>query len=108
MDTTATYSCFSGFIGFTFDTLSIADSDPSISVTASSTPPGLMSGTFSTSVDWLVSSAYLGICDEHFEIDGTFTGDDDLSATLTYWYVETIPGACFDCLPGTISFTATR
>ena len=108
MDSTAAYSCFAGFIGFSFDELTIADNAPSISVTPNSTPPGAMGGSFSTATDFSVDVALLGVCDEHFQIDGTFTGTDTLSATLTYWYVEPIPGGCFDCVGGTISFTASR
>ena len=73
-----------------------------------SAQPGTMSGTL-TAQDFSVSLVIPGGCEEAYSLNGSFTGDDSFSATLTATFTDpTGLGWCFDCVSQSWSLTGSR
>ena len=98
-----TYSCLSGLYGWNFSTVSVVDSNPAIVVTAPTTPPGSMTGTFSSSTAFSASWTIGTLCVETYTFTGNFTSASTFSATFTSSFV----GTCLDCVTNSWTVTGT-
>ncbi|MCO4771793.1 MAG: putative metal-binding motif-containing protein [Deltaproteobacteria bacterium] len=106
-----TYSCATGQVAFNFSSISVIDSNPSISFTfIGGTQPGTLSGTLGAGDTFSASTSIPGLCTEDYAFSGSFTGPSNLTGTLTATFTDTSGTGfgCFDCTNQTWNVNGTR
>jgi len=100
----ASYTCGGGNVVVNTSTVTIQDSDPSLTFVFVGSPhPGAMTGTLDSGDGFVASVSHPGACSKQFTLTGSFLGQNSFSATLT----GTFPG-CTGCSDQTWTLTGTR
>ena len=102
------YTCAIGSVDINFASVSVVDTNPTISFTfIGGIQPGTTSGTLAG--DSFTSTYNIpGLCTEVYDFDGSFTGPDAFTATLTADFQDGGTGMCFDCGIQTWTVNGTR
>jgi hypothetical protein len=109
--TTVTYGCALGSIEIDFHSVSVVDTDPSISFTfIGGVQPGTVSGTLGAGDSFSATYGIAGGCDEDYAFTGSFTSADTFAATLTATFTDTTGTGfgCFDCTNQSFLVDGTR
>ncbi len=104
LDHEASYSCAFGIVSISVHDLTVIDANPVIEFSSSGTQPGTMSGTIDASDAFTTSNVLRGSCTETYGFNGSFTGPDTFTGTLTASY----SGSCFDCSNQSWTVTGNR
>jgi hypothetical protein len=104
---TIAYQCAfvvsSFLVDFSFASVVISDTNPSLSVDTGD-DPGILVGSFTSGTDFSVSNVLTGDCDETYGLTGSFTDANTFTGSFTATYT----GNCLDCTNQNWSVTGTR
>ncbi len=109
LDSAVRLSCAGGAVNINTASLVIEDYYPAIRATMGTAQPGTMNGNFTSETVFFAGRTIAGTCTEDYLLDGAFTSETELTATLTVTFTDTYGwGLCFDCTSTSFTFTATR
>ena len=110
-DTNAVYyACASNSVVVDFASISVVDTNPTISFTfIGGTQPGTTSGTLGAGDSFNTTYSIAGLCTEQYDFAGSFTSATTFTGTLGVTFIDGLGGlACLDCANQTFTVTGTR
>ena len=105
------YSCAASSVVINFSSVSVVDTNPSISFTfVGGTQPGTTSGSLGVGDTFTSSYSIAGLCTENYSFDGSFTGPNNFTGTLVADFVDSSGTGfgCLDCTTQTFTVNGTR
>ena len=106
------YTCVEGGVLVDFASISVVDTNPSISFTfIGGSQPGTTEGSLGGGDSFTSSYTIAGACQEDYAFNGSFTGADTFAGTLTLTFTDTLGGGgffCGDCVNQTYTLNGVR
>jgi hypothetical protein len=94
LDRTVSYSCAYGMVSVSFNRVTIADTNPTITVDGGGAQPGVMRGSWTSATTFETENVLTGTCNEYYEFDGTVVSETRINATFTIRFSGSL---CVDC-----------